>query len=492
MKTPVAAAVVVIGVIVGALLVWEWGICRVYVPPGQMLVVNSNFGTENPDPDNQRVVPDGYRGVWKDVRGEGRHFFNPISYTVDTRPEVLEVPADKVGIVESLSGKPLPEGEFLAEEGFKGVLRRPLTPGKWRLNPSAYRVTLVDAIRINPGYVGCVTSLSGVYPPEGQLAEEGQRGVRKNVLQPGIYYMNPREFKVDEIEVGYSQITFKEVAFPSKDGFNIRIDVSVVYGLRPRDVPMIVNRFGNVDAVVDKILRPQVESICRIEGSKYGAKDFIEGESREQFQTTFTNTIVREAKARDIDVLIGLVRDIHVPIEVREPIQKSKIANEEQLTKEEQRKTQVVQNALEEFKADVQKGVREVAAETTKMVAEVRATGDRTVAKIRGEKEVEIAKINKEMSLIEADRQRILGKADADVIELLQKAESDRFHQNVKALGSPQAYANYMFAKSLPDDLKIWVRYAGPGTFWTDLPAGAKALEEAAARKILEKENREK
>ena len=59
-------------------------------------------------------------------------------------------------------------------------------------------------------------------------------------------------------------------------------------------------------------------------------------------------------------------------------------------------------------------------------------------------------------------------------------------------MGSPAAYANYAFAKGLPDDLKIWVRYAGPGTFWTDLPAGAKAIEEAAARKILEKDQKDK
>ncbi len=492
MKNPIPIVVAGVLAVVIAIISWQWVVCRVYVQPGHMLIVTSSFGTTNPDPDNSRVVDDGFQGVWKDVRGEGRHFFNPIGYQVDTRPMVVVIGPDKVGVVESMSGKPLPEGTFLASEpGYKGVIRAPLTPGVWRLNPSAYKVTVADATRIKPGYVGCVTALAGA-EPKGALADDGERGIRKNVLQPGLYYLNPREYKVVEIEVGYSQITFKDVTFPSKDGFTIKIDVSVVYGFLPKDVPMILNRFGSVEAVVDKIIRPQVESICRIEGSKYGAKDFIEGESRELFQTTFTQSIVKEAKLRDIDVLIGLVRDINVPIEVREPIQKAKIANEEQITKEEQRKTQVVQNEFEELKGDVLKGVREVAAETTKMIAEVRANGERAVAKIRGEKEVAIAMINKEMSLIEADRQRILGKAEADVIEMLQKADADRFAQNVKAIGSPQAYANYVFAKNLSDDLKIWVRYAGPGTFWTDVPAGAKALEEAAAKKILERENKEK
>jgi regulator of protease activity HflC (stomatin/prohibitin superfamily) len=264
----------------------------------------------------------------------------------------------------------------------------------------------------------------------------------------------------------------------------------VVWGLLPKHVPTIVNRFGNIEAVVQKIIRPQIESICRIEGSKYGAKDFIEGTSREKFQKTFTEELVREAQERNIEILIGLVRDIDVPIEVRQPIQNSKIAAEEQVTKEEQRKTQQLQNELEELKAEVEKGVREVAAETEKMVAEARATGERKVATIKGEREVSVAEIQRKVAELSAERERILGKADADVIELQQKAEADRFQKNVGALGDPEAYANYIFATKLPDDLKIFLRYAGPGTFWTDLPGGMKSLEDAAARKLLEREQK--
>ena len=152
---------------------------------------------------------------------------------------------------------------------------------------------------------------------------------------------------------------------------------------------------------------------------------------------------------------------------------------------------QIVMNELEELKAGVSKGVREVGAETEKMIANVRATAERKVATIGADKEVAMAEIHKLVAQNSAERERILGKADADVIELLQKAEADRFQKNVGAIGDPEAYANYIFATKLPDDLKIYLRYAGPGTFWTDLPPGARMLEDAAARKILEKDQRE-
>jgi hypothetical protein len=471
--------------------VWQWIFCRIYVEPGEILVLTSKFGDENLNPDEDRVVGKGIKGVRKEILGEGRHFYNPIKFNRDMKDRVIEIKPDEVGIVKSMSGRPLKAGDFLAEEGQKGILRRPLTPGKYRLNPFAIEVQKTAATRIRPGCVGCVTRLTGATPPEGHLAGPDQRGIQKNVLQPGIYYRNPNEWKIEEVWIGYNEITLENVTFPSKDGFTIQLDISVVWGLLPKDVPVIINRFGNTEEVIRKIIRPQIESICRIEGSKYGAKEFIEGTSREQFQKTFTDTLVNETRIRNIDVILGLVRDIHVPNELREPIQNSKIAAEEQLTKEDQRKTQIIMNELEELKAGVSKGVREVAADTEKLIANVRATADRKVATIGADKEVAKAVIHKQVALLAAERELILGKADADVTELLQKAEADRFQKSVNAMGDPEAYANYIFATKLPDDLRIHLRYAGPGTFWTDLPAGAKVLEEAASRKILERDQKD-
>jgi regulator of protease activity HflC (stomatin/prohibitin superfamily) len=484
-----AALVLAAIVLVFYVGLWRWGFSRVYVRPGEILVITSKFGTENPDPDRFRVVPQGTKGVWEEVMGEGRHFYDPVSYQTETVDAIIEIGPEEVGVVESLSGSSLPPGEFLAKPGQKGILQVPLTPGRWRLNPFAFRVTKEPATRIRPGSVGAVTRLSGEFSAEGQLAAPGQRGVQKDVLQPGIYYLNPREYKVDEIWIGYTEITLENVSFPSSDGFTIKLDVSVVWGLLPKDVPTIVSRFGNPQAVINKIIRPQLESICRIEGSKYGAKDFIEGTTREQFQKTFTDQLMQETKIRNIDVLIGLVRDIDVPQEVRVPIQNAKIAAEEQLTKEEERKSQVIQNELEELKAEVTKGVREVGAETEKMVGAVKAEGQRRVAGIGGEREVAVAEIRKQVALTLAEKDRILGKAEADVTELLQKAEADRFQRNVSALGGGEAYASYTFVKGLPDDLKLQFRYAGPGTLWTDLPGGSRGLEDAAIRKMLERES---
>jgi len=487
------------GAVVGALLilyivlyqgVWKWGLCRVYVGPGETLVLTANLGEKNPKPSEMVVVPEPYKGVREGVFGEGRHFFSPITFDRDTSFETIEIGPTQIGLVESKSGKPLPKGEFLAKKGYKGILREVLTPGKWRLNPYAYKVTVLPATIIEPGFVGCVTSLSGKPSPGDQLAKPGQRGILPDVLQPGIHYLNPREFKVDVVEVGFRQISLRDVQFPSKDGFSIQLDISVVWGLEPRNVPLTINNFGGIEAVVDKVIDPQVESICRIEGSKYGAKEFIGGKTREEFQNAFTSQLEKVCEEKNITVLIGLVRSINVPKEVRTPIQKGKIAVEEKLTKEEQKTTQTVENELEELKADVRKGVREVEAETDKMVAEVEADGEKQIASINAETEVQVAEIMLKAAKFEAQKERKLGKAKADVEELMKKAEADELAQAILALGNPEDYARYIFAENLPDDIEIFLRYAGEGTLWTDLPRQARDLESLAALKILQEKRK--
>lgn len=96
MKTVIKASAVVLAVFVLFYVgIWQWGMSRIYVEPGEILVVSAKFGNENPDPDNVRVVPEGTQGVWRDVKGEGRHFYNPVEYRVETGSAVTEIGPEK-------------------------------------------------------------------------------------------------------------------------------------------------------------------------------------------------------------------------------------------------------------------------------------------------------------------------------------------------------------------------------------------------------------
>ena len=151
----------VLGVAVVALLIlqqfWQWEVERVEVEPQKYLVRIHRWGKNLPE--NEIVAPDdSYKGVMLEVSQEGRHFLNPIFWGYEIHDHV-NVPTGKC-LVETrkygrdIPGERLAKGDILAEEGEKGILRDVKLPGSYRLNPYAYSWQLVDAIEIGPDQVG--------------------------------------------------------------------------------------------------------------------------------------------------------------------------------------------------------------------------------------------------------------------------------------------------------------------------------------------------
>ena len=183
-----------------ALFGFIWTFCRVYVPAGYMAIVTAKTG--KPLPSGRILAEPGEKGVQRVPLAEGRHFLNPINNDWRIVP-VITVPAGSVGVVTSKTGKELAAGEILApDDDSKGVWRRVLGPGTYRLNPEGYDVKVMNAINIPIGYAGVVTSLAGKPAPVGKFAGPGEKGVFEKILQPGLYYVNPRAYQVDVVEIG--------------------------------------------------------------------------------------------------------------------------------------------------------------------------------------------------------------------------------------------------------------------------------------------------
>ena len=221
MKKGIIAVVIVIFAVL--LLGWgwyQWFCCRFYVPAGCMAVVTAKSGSD-PKP-GEILVERGQKGIWKEVLSEGRHFLDPVMHDVQI-VKAIHIPIGQVGIVTSKVGKPLPPGEIIApDHSFQGVWRDVLGPGMHRLNPQGYSVEITDAVNIPVGYVGVVTSQTGKTASAGEFATVRTKGVLKDVLQPGLYYINPRAYQVNVIEIGMNQ-----VSMTGKEGSVIEMKNSV-------------------------------------------------------------------------------------------------------------------------------------------------------------------------------------------------------------------------------------------------------------------------
>ena len=549
--------------------VWMWGFCRFYVRPDEMAIITARVG--DPLPPGEILAKPGQQGVQADVLGEGRHFRNPWLYDHEIRPVINIVPG-KMGIVTAKVGEDLPPGEFLARPGQKGIWRTVLGPGKHRMNPFGYDVEVVDAISIPIGYVGVVTGLSGEQAPTGEFAGANQKGVRKDVLQPGLYYLNPKELKCDVLEIGVNQVSLlterggqvitksqlasqnkaierltdnvleqqqqkrkdyivsnaragsqlfdiqqadaqvaqvdrqgrpvvrdmqsnyatlnlnQQVNFPSRDGFEIGLDMTVEFELQPANIAAIYQSYGDLPAVVDKIIMPQILSVSRIKGSGYQAKDFIVGEGREKFQTALTEALAKILADKKIIVHNALIRHVNVPVQILEPIQQASVAVEQDLTNKERQNTAKKQAELNTWLSMIVQGREQVAQETVKLTAEIKADQEKQVAELMATTIKMRAEVESQTAQVQAETTRTMGEATAMVTRLVEGEKSKGFELRTQAFGDPQAYALAQLAESLSPTLKINILHAGPGTLWTDLDkarlsdlGGAAAVQQAPA-----------
>lgn len=535
--------------VVGLFVIYEavkWTVTRVYVPPGKALMVINKFGPALPP--ELIAVPmsgdySGSKGVQEQLRSPGRYFINPL--VNDTQLiDLTVIPAGDpqkwrfdpdgrltdessqpmVGLISSKQGKTPPAGVEVVDPGYKGIQKEVLTPGTYKINKHLYEVTQVPAIVIPPSFVGVVTRLSGdrgattsvtlseirektVGPttqttaptthvvPSRLITGVTQRGVLKDVLQPGIYYVNPRLLKVDVVPIGYDALALNSagdleaekpkqttandsgtVRFYSGDGYLVEADFTVVWGISPADAPEIVANIGAWDMVRGNVIEPAMKAACQNVGAKYTSKELIQGMTRSQFQDELSESLERTVATRNVHVLLALIRNIAVKDTrgtdqtggLLATIQRANIEIERDLTNKQKTVTAMTAAKLEEALKNVDVARETVASETNVKVANLMAESAKKAAEIDAQRDLEVAKINLEISQLEAKRTQILGKASADVVRFKNEAEAKGAKLLIDAFGSPQAYNLYTFAQGFaPTDLRLI--FAGPGTFWTDL-----------------------
>jgi len=254
------------------------------------------------------------------------------------------------------------------------------------------------------------------------------------------------------------------------------MDFTAIWGIMPDQAPTIISKFGNVDAVETKVVVPQIESICRNQGSKLGAKELLIGESRQAFQEQTSLEFQKVLDEKDVTLLYGLVRHIYIPQSIRLPIQDSSLADEKKLTLEQQQITTKTEGDLVKAKQEVELEGDRVQAETEKLFEEALAEGDKTVAETEAETLKLVAAIDRQIAEIEAEATVLLGEAEATSKQLLEEAKADKFGLAVDAFGSGAAYNQWVFATGLPIDIDLQTIYAGEGTFWTDLKGMTETL----------------
>ncbi|MBW7876851.1 MAG: hypothetical protein H3C47_12790 [Candidatus Cloacimonetes bacterium] len=469
----------------------------VSVGPGEILVLTANYGKNLPE---GKVLADpGEIGIQKEVLGTGYHWVMPVFWKVKKFP-VLEIPAGKIGVVTAKFGRSIQSpNRFLANDDEIGVRRRVLGPGTHRLNPYGYQVDIVPQTVVAIGHVGVLINL-----------EKG--GVVKDrVLHAGTHYINPKMYKVEIVKVGVNEYTLSSdimpaisdemlmgevdeayletastqkvagaVSFPSRDGFHVGLDITVLWELSPEDAVQAVDAYGSVKDLVDRVINPKLNSACRNEGSKVSAKEMVQGDSRELFQKNFTEALRRYAEDAPLDIVTALPRGVYVPIKIQLPIMQAQLKQEQMLTNAEIEESVKMEARLEEQKKLVVQEIEQVKAATRVLRASIQAETEKMVGEYEAATRLQVSRIDLETQKLETQIADILSLAEAEVSRMRGQKQAEASRKLVSAFGSSSAYNAWVFAtEALPvEKLPVQIIHSGEGTLWTDLErSGQSALQ---------------
>ncbi len=439
--------------------IFVWFFCRIEPEAGEIAVLIHKTGKNLP-PEQVIATNATWKGIQLEVLTEGRYFYNPYSWGWKIHT-MTDIPAGRLGVVTRLFGEDLPPGEILATATSKGILPEVLSPGKYRLNPYAYRIELFEALNIRPGHVGVKTALTGTDVINNNLPDDqrntflvsgAMKGVRNEVLDPGTYYLNP--YLINVVEVNLQSQRFEMsgddiITFLTLDGFTVTVEGTIEFGLERESAALLSHRVGDMDDIIKKTILPRARGFSRIEGSKYPAIDFIVGETRQRFQKELEAHLRAKCKSWGVDIKSVLIRKIVVPDQI------ASISRDRELAVQNARKfTQQIEQAKSKAELVKQETLAlqnkvKVEADTSRIQAVINAEQEQSVKLISANKDLEVAKLDLAAAEFQAKATLSRASGEADAITAGNKAEAAVVDGLVAAFATGINLARYEFYKAV-------------------------------------------
>lgn len=357
----------------------------------------------------------GRRGKQIQVLTDGTYYINRLFATVEFRPKTV-VPIGFVGVVVSFFGKEgvdttgadYKHGELVGE-GCKGVLEKPLMPGKYAFNTDAGKVVLVPTTNII---------------------------LKWNKTETG-------DHKYDE--------NLTEVDIITKDAFEPSLPLSVVMHIDYKQAPWVIQRFGDINMLVNQSLDPlvsayfkdvaQTKTLIELIQERSGIREKAVMEMKEKFQKY--NLQLEE-------VLIGTpkttVNDLQIE-NILTQLRERQIAEEKKITYQKQQSAAESEKSLREAQA-----IAEQQSFLTKSKIQIEIEGNSGAALAsKAEQEanqiVALAKAN-------SSRIRLEGEAEASKETNVGLARAQAIDAQVKAYGGAQYRVIQEVVDKLADAIK--------------------------------------
>jgi len=401
-------------------------------------------------------------------------------------PVVINDSKDTIGVVIVHDGPGLPAGEliapavgqdrrlaaayhnnfqdadrFLAAGGYRGRQYQVLVDGTYYVNRLFASVEFIEKTLVPMGMVGVVVSFTGRHGADrsgdeyqhGELVGEGERGVWETPLLPGKYPFNrfagaivkvPTTNFILKWESGQSGSDFdrnlKEISLITRDAFEPTLPLSVVVHIDYKKAARVIQRFGDVQKLVEQTLDPMVSAYFKNTAQTKTLIELLQqradiqgqalAEMKEKFdlynlelQEVLIGTPRSAAGSNDqIENILVQLRDRQVAREQVETYARQEEAAIKERTLREAEAVAAQQKGLTQSRIAIEmaenKGLAEVKTQTRQ--------GEADAAKIRN------------VAVADAERIRAIGAANANRIQLEGEATALAAQKQVEAFGGPE------------------------------------------------------
>jgi uncharacterized membrane protein YqiK len=386
-------------------------------------------GHDNFSDSNEFIRRGGQRGPQKDILLPGTYYVNPLVFKVIPE-KASEVKPGEVAVIVSNVGKD--PGDEVRRQMADKVRQRMEREEQQHVSEAAARLDKLDHEERSQAEIQ--EDLMMVDPADRRLDEgaheayvvpEGFRGIQESVVGPGKYYVNtlavtpiiiPTTNQTVEWTAGDTSNTFDPFEVISKDGFTMKLEVRVVFRVKPEDAPFMVAKIGGIERLIENVMHPLIDSIFRNQASESSAMAYLQNRHEEQERA--------EARVRahllkyHVDVVNVLICHIHLPEELMKTQTEKILAEQRQNMFNAQREAEEKRIQLEKTRAHAD-NQKDLMAATVGVEISTRRSEQRK-AEAEGEAHYILA----------------TGKAEAEKVRLMGEAQGVAYHEQVNALGA--------------------------------------------------------
>lgn len=357
----------------------------------------------------------GKRGKQIQVLTDGTYYINRLFATVEFRPKTV-VPIGFVGVVVSFFGKEgvdttgseYKHGELVGP-GCKGVLEKPLMPGKYAFNTDAGKVVLVPTTNII---------------------------LKWNKTETG-------DHKYDE--------NLTEVDIITKDAFEPSLPLSVVMHIDYKQAPWVIQRFGDINMLVNQSLDPLVSAYFKDVAQTKTLIELIQerSEIRERAVMEMKDKFQKYNLQLE-EVLIGTPKTSSSDVQIENiltQLRERQIAEEKKITYQKQQSAAESERTLREAQASAE---QQSLLTKSKIQIEIEGNSGAALAS-KAEQEA-----NQIVSLAKANstRIRLEGEAEASKETNVGLAKAQAIDAQVKAYGGAEFRVIQEVVDKLTDAIK--------------------------------------